>query len=189
MIASALRYTKLTFDQFLKSKFGLNDTIVALDRIIDQNGTVPLEIKNKVVLTLIHVEQETVKPFYNRNRGLDNGKFEHTSTEEKYNLFLLVSSCFDDYEETLKFLDVSIHFFQTYGTIDKSVNSLIPKGIKKLEFEFQTGNDYLQMHNLWSALGAKYQPSVIYKMKLITIGGSEVKEFISGVNQSSNTVN
>ncbi|WP_093667422.1 Pvc16 family protein [Tenacibaculum sp. MAR_2009_124] len=188
MIASALRYTKLTFDQFLKSNFGLNDSIVALDRIIDQNGAVPLEVKNKVVLTLIHVEQETVKPFYSRNRSLDNGKFEHTSSEEKYNLFLLVSSCFDDYEETLKFLDSSIQFFQTYGTIDKSVNSLIPEGIKKLEFEFQTGNDYLQMHNLWSALGAKYQPSVIYKMKLITIGGKEIKEFISGVNQSSNTI-
>jgi len=35
----------------------------------------------------------------------------------------------------------------------------------------------MQMQNLWTALGAKYQPSVIYKIKLVTIASDEVEGF------------
>jgi hypothetical protein len=40
------------------------------------------------------------------------------------------------------------------------------------------------MNNVWAALGAKYMPSVIYKMRMLTIDGSIIREFrpeISGI--------
>ncbi|WGH75697.1 Pvc16 family protein [Tenacibaculum tangerinum] len=187
MIAKSFYYTKKVLDQYLKNKFELTDSVVVADSLVSQNGTVSSDNKNKVVITLIHIEQETVQPFYNRNQKLDTGSYEHTSVKERYNLYILVTSSFDDYYETLKFLDASIQFFQINQLLDAHTNSEIPEGIHKLEFEFQKGGDYMQMHNLWSALGTKYQPSVIYKMKLLTIGGNEVKEFISAVDQLTNT--
>jgi hypothetical protein len=42
------------------------------------------------------------------------------------------------------------------------------------------------MHSLWTAMGAKYQPSVIYKIRLITIQGSEPESFAPGVTQVAN---
>ncbi len=186
MILKALQFTNRTLNQFLKNKFGLSDDVVVTNKIIDQNGTVPIENQNKVIITLIHVEQETVKSFYRKNKQLNDGNYENKPLDERYNLYLLVAPNFEQYDETLKFLNATIQFFQINGVLDANKSSKIPKGISRLEFEFEKGDDYLQMHNLWSALGAKYQPSVIYKMRLITIVSDEINAFESSVNVTSN---
>ncbi|WP_431167530.1 DUF4255 domain-containing protein [Tenacibaculum halocynthiae] len=188
MILKALQFTNRTLNQYLKNKFGLSDDVVVTNKIIDQNGTVPIENQNKVIITLIHVEQETVKPFYSRSRQINNGNYENKPINERYNLYLLISPNFEEYNETLKFLNSSIQFFQINGVLDANTSSTIPKGITRLEFEFEKGDGYLQMHNLWSALGAKYQPSVIYKMKLISIASDEIKGFETGITATSNRI-
>lgn len=186
MISEALQYTSKTLNQFLKNKFGLSDSIVVVNKVIAQNGTVPIENSNKVILSLIHVEQETTKSFYRKNVQMDDGNYENKPLDERYNLYLLVTPNFEDYNEALKFLNSVIQFFQINGVMNSSTSSVIPKGIKRLEFEFEKGDGYLQMHNLWSALGAKYQPSIIYKLRLITIASDEVKGFDKSVIATSN---
>ncbi|WP_417799588.1 DUF4255 domain-containing protein [Tenacibaculum sp.] len=187
MIFKSLQFTSNMLNQFLKNKFGLSDDVVVANNIIDQKGAVPIENQNKVVITLIHIGQETVKSFYSRNNQSKNGNYVHKPLEERYNLYILISPNFEDYNEVLKFLNASIQFFQIHTALDANTSSSIPKGISRLEFEFEKGDGYQQMHNLWSALGAKYQPSVIYKMKLISISSNEIKGFTSEITSTSNT--
>lgn len=187
MISKALQFTNTSLNQFLKNKFGLSDDVVVTNRIIDQNGTVPVENQNKVIISIVHVGQETVKSFYNRNNRMANGNYENKPIGERYNIYILIAPNFEEYNETLKFLNASIQFFQINGALDANTSSTIPKGITRLEFEFEKGDGYLQMHNLWSALGAKYQPSVIYKMKLISIASNEVRSFEAEITGTSNT--
>ena len=187
MISKALQFTNTSLNQFLKNKFGLSDDVVITNRIIDQNGTVPVENQNKVIISIVHVGQETVKSFYNRNNRMTNGNYENKPIGERYNIYILIAPNFEEYNETLKFLNASIQFFQINGALDANTSSTIPKGITRLEFEFEKGDGYLQMHNLWSALGAKYQPSVIYKMKLISIASNEVRSFEAEITGTSNT--
>ncbi len=186
MISKALKFTNDSLNQYLKNKFGLSDAVVITNRIIDQNGSVPLENQNKVTITLIHVEQETVKSFYRKNKQLNDGNYENKPLDERYNLYLLIAPNFEDYNETLKFLNATIQFFQINGVINSNTSSDIPKEINRLEFELEKGDGYLQMHNLWSALGAKYQPSVIYKMRLVTIVSDEINAFESSVKVTTN---
>ena len=40
------------------------------------------------------------------------------------------------------------------------------------------------MHSLWTAMGAKYKTSIIYKIRLITIQGNEPDSFAPGVTQT-----
>ena len=187
MISKALQFTNTSLNQFLKNKFGLSDDVVVTNRIIDQNGTVPVENQNKVIISIVHVGQETVKSFYNRNSRMANGNYENKPVGERYNIYILIAPNFEEYNETLKFLNASIQFFQINGALDANTSSTITKGITRLEFEFEKGDGYLQMHNLWSALGAKYQPSVIYKMKLISIASNEVRSFEAEITGTSNT--
>lgn len=186
MISKALKFTNDSLNQYLKNKFGLSDAVVITNRIIDQNGSVPLENQNKVTITLIHVEQETVKSFYRNKKQLNDGNYENKPLDERYNLYLLIAPNFEDYNETLKFLNATIQFFQINGVINSNTSSDIPKEINRLEFELEKGDGYLQMHNLWSALGAKYQPSVIYKMRLVTIVSDEINAFESSVKVTTN---
>lgn len=186
MIQQALQYTTNTFNQFVKNQFELDDTPVITNTIIAPDGSIPLENKNKIVISLIHIAQETTKQFYNKSPQIVNGKYVHKRPTECYNLYLLVTANFDNYQEALKFINVSVKFFQTYALIDANRNSNIPKGLSKIEFDLEKENNYMQMQNLWTALGAKYQPSLIYKMRLITISSDEVHQFDSPISHLSN---
>ena len=83
-----------------------------------------------------------------------------------------------------KVLNSAILFFQIHPMLDSSAYSTIPAGLHKLEYEIEKLG-YHQMHSLWTAMGAKYQPSVIYKVRLITIQGNEAESFAPGVTQTS----
>jgi len=185
MIEKALQFTGKALNQYVKKKFGLDDDVVMINPIIDQTGAVPKENQNKIIISLIHVEQETTKQFYNRNQKIDNGNFVRASLSHRYNLFTLITPNFDNYIEALKFLDASIQFFQINEMVDATKNAEIPPQISKLEYEFQKGENYMQMQNLWTALGAKYQPSVIYKVRLVTIVSDEVEGFDTAIQTIS----
>lgn len=181
MIEKALQFTGKALNQFVKKKFGLDEDVVIINPIIDQNGSVPKENQNKIIISLIHIEQDTTTQFYNRNQQLTNGNYVKAPLSYRYNLFTLITPNFDNYSEALKFLDASIQFFQINAMIDATKNAEIPADLGKLEYEFQKGENYMQMQNLWTALGAKYQPSVIYKVKLVTIVSDEIEGFDAGI--------
>lgn len=183
MIQEAFQCTRNVINQYITNKYGLDETRVIVNKIVDQSGAISLENKNKVVLSLIHIEQETEKHFYNSNKKQTKGDVEvsQSPSPEEYHIYMLVTSCFDDYNETLKFLDTSIRFFQTYPLLYKSNFAAIPDSIQKLTFEKQGNEGYVQMHNLWTAMGAKYQPSVVYKMRLITVPSDEIAVFDANI--------
>jgi len=185
MISKALQFTNDVLDQFLRNRFGLDESKVLLNNLIESNGSVPQINQNKVVISLINIEKETLKPFYVRNQKLANGNYSDQNPSERYNLDLLISSNFDDYSETLRFLNAVILFFQIHNTLDAHSFSGIPAGLNKLEFENEKIS-YHQMQGLWTSMGAKYQPSVIYKMRLVTIQGNETEGFTKAVSKTSN---
>lgn len=187
MIEKSLQFTNNVLEQFLKNEMGLDDNSVIINNIIDGDGTIPQINQNKVVISLINIEKESLKPFYVRNQKLANGNYSVTTPVERYNMDILVTSNFDDYKETLKFLNAVILFFQIHPSFSAATNSNMPEGLKKLEFEIEKVS-YHQMHSLWSAMGAKYQPSVIYKTWLITLDANQSTGFETALTEATNTV-
>jgi hypothetical protein len=187
MIQQSLLFVSTVLNQALKLTFDVKETLVIINNVIQSDGTVPAINKNKIVLSLINIEKETAKPFYNRNQQLSNGNYADVNPSERFNLDLLITSNFEDYAETLKYLTAVIAFFQSHVSITANSNSNIPLGISKLEFDIEKIS-FFQMHQLWSAMGAKYRPSVIYKMRLITIEGDYLKGISKFVSATSNTI-
>ena len=187
MINQSLQFTNKLLGQFLKNRFGLDEEKIVLNYLVDVNGSFPKMNQNKVVLSLINVEKETNQPFYVKNRQLESGNYSSFNPVERYNLDILISSNFDDYTESLKFLDAIIYFFQINNYLDASTSSSIPEGLSKLEFEYEKIS-YHQMHSLWTAMGAKYQPSIIYKMKLVKVQANETIGIIPAVTNTNNAV-
>lgn len=181
MIYKALQFTSNLIDQFLKNTFSLDESKVVLNNLIDSDGSIPKNNQNKVVLSLINIEKETTRAFNTRNHQLGNGSYVNLNPEERFNVDILLSANFDDYSEALKFINAIIIFFQVNTSLSASNSSVIPKGINKLEFDIEKLN-YQQMHSLWTAMGAKYQPSVIYKMRLLTLQGFESNGFAASVS-------
>lgn len=185
MLMKSLQFTATVLDQYIKNKYQLDESKVILNNVIDSNGVIPTKNENKIVVSLINIEQETLQPFYIRNQKLPNGNYGDLNPSQRFNLDLLVTSNFDDYNESLKFLNAVIQFFQSYVVLDATNFSNIPTGLNKLEFEIEKLN-YNQMHSLWTAMGAKYQPSIVYKTRLITIQSYDNESFTPAINQIEN---
>jgi len=188
MIEQALVFTKNIFDQYLQNKYGIADSIVLINHVINSGGSIPQQNQNKVVISLINIEQETNQPFYNRKNQLPNGNYVNSTPDDRFNLDLLITAMFDDYKETLKFLNASIMFFQAHQSVNSNSHTNLPEGINKLSFILEQLK-YSEMHSLWTSLGAKYTPSVVYKMKLIDIQANELVGSTSAISEIQNKVN
>ena len=173
MIKEALKFIRESLNQNLKLRFGLNENVVVISRLIDQDSSVPLMNQNKIVLSLLNLEQETARQFTDRYTRLNNNVIQDVSPSQRFNLDIMFSASFDDYEESLGFLDATVAFFQANPSINSQTSSNLPEGIEKLNLDIEK-LDYNQTYNLWSSIGAKYVPSVVYKVRLITIQSEEV---------------
>jgi hypothetical protein len=181
MISQALEFTSAVLDQYLKNRFALDESKLELNLLIEPGGTIPPANKNKLVLSLINIEKESVRPYYIHKEKLPNGSFSNFSISARFNLDILLSANFDDYKEALKFLDAAILFFQVNTFLDSKTNPEIPDGITKLEYDVEKVT-YHQMHSLWTAMGAKYLPSIIYKIRMVTVRGTDVEGFTPAVS-------
>lgn len=170
MVDLALQLLKESLDRFLINRFSLQESVVEINRVVDQYGKRPSDNNNKVVLCLINLSQETNGQYYNRPSFNSDGMSTNTQPAMHFNMELLCVADFDAYDESLQFLGAILGFFQSNSSIsinekdkDKKINS---KNLLRLDIETES---YFNTHNLWSSIGAKYQPSVIIKASHITI--------------------
>ncbi|QHS56442.1 DUF4255 domain-containing protein [Mucilaginibacter sp. 14171R-50] len=187
MINEALQFIVQALNQALKNNFLSDEDLVVMNNVIQADGTIPLINQNKVVLSLINIEKETNKPFNTYKRPLEDNNYAAGSPSEYYNLDILFSSNFDDYSESLKMLSAVIAYFQGHTSLTPADSSAIPAGIKKLDVDVER-LAFHQMHSLWTAMGAKYQPSILYKVRLLNIQSGQVKGAVAAVTKTENMV-
>ncbi len=175
MIDAALIYIGQVVDQYLINHLGLDVSAVVLNNLVDADGSSPAKNQNKIVITLINLEHETAKQFYGGQRR-DNGQIDKINPDIYFNLDILISANFDSYDEALKFLTATVYFFQANNSFNRKNSPGLPAGISSLNFEIEN-SPYAKTHNLWSALGAKYQPSIIYKIRHVCVQSDQVNGF------------
>ena len=81
---------------------------------------------------------------------------------------MLFSANLSLYAESLKRISLVIQFFQYRNVFDGSNSPTLDTRIEKLIADMNTIG-FEQLNNLWSVLGGKYMPSVLYKIRLVTI--------------------
>ena len=82
----------------------------------------------------------------------------------------MVGASFDSKlnKEALKFLSAAISFFQHKKVFTPVDTPSLDSSIDKVIFEI-VNLDYKDLSSVFGTLGAKYMPSVMYKMRMVTI--------------------
>ncbi len=152
--------------------------------------------QNKVLITLVNIEEEKTlrnDSFYNRRSDPVKGdQIEKRNATLFVNLYILIS-CADTYTSALERLDKIIKYLQgknvfTAATADPEDN--YPEAVDKIILDLFSLN-FEQINHLWSILGGKYVPSVLYKMRLLPIqaGKAEAVGRIEEMRTDSNINN
>lgn len=173
MIDQALKFIADTVNRYLQNRFALESDTVILNNLVDADGSVPQQNQNKIVLTLINLEHETATQYYGGQTRIGTTVIT-CNPPIHFNLDLLITASFSNYQEAVKFLTATITFFQTNSSLNPKKFPDIPNGITALNVEVENA-PYRQSHNLWSALGAKYQPSIIYKIRHVTVQADAIQ--------------
>jgi hypothetical protein len=180
MIDTTLQTIAQELNSYFKRKYQLQENKVLLTSLIGESGTIPKENKNKVILSLVNIAQESThqySPTYQASESNDS----KLNPPLNFNIDLLFTPVFDDYKEALKFLSATLQFFQAKTIFTPQNTPGLPENIQRLSFNLVTLN-YNELQNLWTTLGANYSPSVLYKVRMFSLDDStelEIKEIPS----------
>ncbi len=163
MIKNALNIIAFNLNQYLKNKFKLTEDHVIVSNLVTLDGSIPKNIQNKIIISLVNIEQESIISnvgFTQYNNTLENNLPLHI------NLNVLISSNFENYEEGLHFISNTIIFFNNNPVYTKQNQPDYFESFEKLSIElFKT--TIQETSQIWSSIGAKYSPSVFYKIRLL----------------------
>lgn len=180
MISKALSLIISQLNQFIPPLAGANEVVlgnIALNEAPDQN-----DIRNKVVLSLVNIEEEsTLKNTPFQQKGPGAVKYLYPTVY--LNLYVLFTANYpQDYDTALIRLSSVVKFFQSRKSFD--INSAQPLP-GRLDFQNPEDVDlyitldlysmtFEQVNHLWGSLGGKQMPFVMYKVRLVKLQDHKV---------------
>lgn len=152
---------------YLESKFGLAEDQVVLGNIVNQDGSLAVD-GNKLVVSLINISRDGSKGSVKTIGGNNNPPV-------YINLYLMFSAVYNqnninsqDYMEALKMISGVISFFQGRNSFDQADTPDFPADAVKVLIEMENV-EFRELVNLWSLSGAKYVPSVVYRLRSLNM--------------------
>jgi Pvc16 N-terminal domain len=128
-------------------------------------GSAP--IANRAVLSLVNVEEDRVsKQQENYVKSIVSTRYK--SPPLFLNLYMLVAVNRNNYGQSLAWLSHILQFFQFQNVFTPITHPSLDSRILKLIVELHSLN-FEQINHLWSTLGGKYLPSVMYKIRQVTL--------------------
>ncbi|GAA0560452.1 DUF4255 domain-containing protein [Chitinophaga japonensis] len=145
-------------------------------------------VNDKIIASVINIEQEESLrniPFRRTiadAQGLPQGV--EQQPEIHLNVYVLFGANKNNYTTALQRISQVIAFFQrqfVFTPADTPVLGTL--GLSKLVFDLYS-TDFQELNQIWSVMGGKYIPSVIYKMRLAIIQDAPVAD--TGIIQEIN---
>ena len=177
MIREAMTFLTDEVNNYITLRAGapINGSWIVLSNVAKQSGDWAIP-NNNLGMSLINIEEERVfKDQQTAFRNV-NGDIEHYNPEIKLNLYVLISANFTsgdtdgtntEYEEGLKQLSYVISMFQGKNVFTTDNSPGLDASIRKLVVELYSYS-FEQQYNFWTVIGAKYLPSVLYRVRMLT---------------------
>lgn len=181
MIYEALGCLSEELNVFFKLNLNIAEDKIVVSGLMNADGTVAIPGENKIAITLVNLEEEKLQKL--PSKAITNS-FGNQNVPVQINIYVLFSAYFssNNYGESLRSLSLIMAYFQEKNVFTKSNTPNIDPKLEKLSIEIvDMSMDALS--NLWSMLGAKYMPSVLYKIRMLHFDESAVREFRPGVSK------
>ena len=127
-------------------------------------------LNNSISLSLLNIEQELSNRNPMAQKEVIDGKVYKQNPAVNINLQIIFIANFQkDYINELNYITKIIEFFQQKSSFTSAnTEGLENLKIEKLSFKLNT-LPLERQGNIWNMIGAKYMPSVVYKVGLLTI--------------------
>ncbi len=138
----------------------------------EANADISPDIKDKAVLSLVNVEEDKVAKQQENYTRTDLTTV-YKNPPLYLNLYILFAMNRKKYDDSLNLLGAIIQFFQHQQVFTPITHPSLDSRIQKLVVDLHNMS-FEQTNHLWSVLGGKYFPSVMYKIRQVTIDENAV---------------
>ena len=139
-----------------------------MSKLVDDAGKYAFE--NSIAASIINIEEDRVFKSQTPDRIYTNGQHIVLEPELKLNLHVIFAANFDvkNYDQALKYISYVLTFFQSHSAFTSVEYPALDPSIEKLTIELQSLS-YEQLNQVWAFIGAKQLPSVIYKVRMVSL--------------------
>lgn len=178
MIDRAISQIAAQLNEYLRGLLGTSEELVVVSNLLGPDGSPAPNVNNRVILFLTSIDKDTV------TQRLPEGRATAFSGSQPLflNIYLMVAANFTgaNYPEALKFLSLVIGYFHRQPVIDHANSPDLDQGIDKLVLDIENTPPQA-MSNIWGVLGGRYLPSVLYRVRMVAVGGGDVRGRVSPV--------
>lgn len=184
MIYEAVNFLVDELDAYMALQFGTSNRYVTMVHMAEQETGGTLVDAGKMGCALVNVEEERVGKAQHPYTANVSGNFALVNPEIRLNLYLLFASYpgNNNYESSLKLVANTVAFFQGKNEFNTTNSPGLNPAIDTLQLDLYSIPLEEQSY-LWGAIGAKYMPSVVYKVRLIAIQDNRVIQTDAAINQ------
>lgn len=168
MITHTVSTFSSLLSDYLKRVFKLDEEIVRIAPVMNSDKSTP---DNKVHLFLTNIERETAGGI--RFGQQTAGDYHKTGSPSwQLNLYLMIAAVFNEkqYEESLSIMSGTVMFLQSNHSFILP-DSNITINVEPVNLSFN------ELSNLWSICGNAYYPSLLCKLRTLSIDSEEMKHF------------
>jgi len=174
MIDAAIGQIASQLNQALKRAYPGGEDLVVLSNLCEQDGNVAKNVDNKLVVFLVNIEREAV-PCQSTRSGGTGSRFAFGNEPVHLNLMVMFAANFSsgNYPDALKLIASTVSFFQGRSVFDHQNTPELDTRIAKLALEIENLS-LPDLSNLWGVLSGKYLPSVLYRLRMVSIDADQV---------------
>ncbi|RZV54530.1 MAG: DUF4255 domain-containing protein [Flavobacteriaceae bacterium] len=175
MISKALSFIEEVTNNYLTGIHGPSTENYAIlgniAKLVEGGDTTEAEDGSGIIISLVNIEEDRISKNPN---GIyrEGGNVVRRNPSILLNLYVLFSANVSTYSVGLSRISNVIECFQNENFFMKTEHSLPDPELVKLQLELYTMN-FEQVNHLWSTMGGKYLPSVLYKLKMIPVYNKE----------------
>jgi len=189
MLDRTLSFLLDQLNGYLGTRYESTEPHAVLSSLSNLDGTIPPGIENKVVVSLVNIEREAAAVGSGAQMRPENGGYSRLSPPLTLNLYVLMSASFgNNYQEALKLLSAVLGYFQGKPVFTaQNTEHPFPSGLERLTVEI-VNLDMQGLNHLWGNIGGKYLPSVLYKVRMMTVQSGWIVEQVRPVTGTDSTV-
>lgn len=165
MIASTLSFLQSELNNYIGLKTSDFDKL-EVNHLVGETGNY---LTPNMGMHLVNLEEDRTSQPLPRFQENSEGRIQKLDPEVKLNVYILFTANFTDnnnYSEALKHIGYVATYFQSRNVFTPQNFPSLPSGIEKLTAEL-ISLSFEQQNHLWGTLGAKYLPSVLYRLRVI----------------------
>jgi hypothetical protein len=166
MIDKALNFLRQEANTYLKLKTNDND-LVKLSAIVNQSGT-EVAPHNAIGMMLVNVEEERGYRHGPPTTLAANGYHTTANPELTLNLYVMFYANHTEHKEALILLSHVVRCFQGKNVFENTESPQLGAEIEKLILDLYSIT-FEQQNQIWASIGAKYLPSVLYRVRMLII--------------------